>query len=106
MTALANNSIEVHSLPSPPKSKSEKTQGPVEANRLHLLDLQGHRTDVRSLSLSSNDELLASASNGEETEFHPVITVLRPSASCRITQGLERQDYCLSSYNGVWVRYM
>lgn len=38
-----------------------------EASRTYVLDLPGHRNDVRTLCLSSDDELLASGSNGQQT---------------------------------------
>ncbi|KAG5716554.1 hypothetical protein E4T56_gene16312 [Termitomyces sp. T112] len=59
MTALASNAIEVYSIPQPTKSKDIP-----DAVRSFSVDLAGHRTDVRTLSLSSDDEILASASNG------------------------------------------
>ncbi|KAG6918919.1 hypothetical protein DXG01_010574 [Tephrocybe rancida] len=59
MTALASNAIEVYNIPQPTKSKDAP-----EAVRAFSVDLPGHRTDVRTLSLSSDDEILASASNG------------------------------------------
>ena len=59
--ALSNNAIEVYDVPKYTKSK----ENPPESARLYSLDLRGHRTDVRTLSLSSDDTLLASASNGE-----------------------------------------
>ncbi|KAF7983876.1 hypothetical protein HWV62_18218 [Athelia sp. TMB] len=58
-TALASNALEVHNIPQPTKSKETP-----EATRLYTVDLPGHRTDVRTLCLSSDDLLLASASNG------------------------------------------
>ncbi|KZT24431.1 WD-repeat-containing protein [Neolentinus lepideus HHB14362 ss-1] len=58
--ALASNALEVYNIPQPTKSKDE----PPEATRMYSLDLPGHRTDVRTLSLSSDDMLLVSASNG------------------------------------------
>ncbi|KAJ7744543.1 WD-repeat-containing protein [Mycena maculata] len=58
--ALASNALEVYNVPPPTKSKEE----PSEATRLYSVDLPGHRTDVRSLCLSSDDRVLASASNG------------------------------------------
>jgi U3 small nucleolar RNA-associated protein 12 len=77
MTALANNAVEVWQLPPQPTKSSKKgkkggvedggdaTAGEeTEATRLHALELPGHRTDVRTLSLSSDDALLASGSNG------------------------------------------
>jgi U3 small nucleolar RNA-associated protein 12 len=59
--ALANNALEVYSIPQPTKSKENIS----EATRTLSLDLPGHRADVRSLCLSSDDVLLASAANGE-----------------------------------------
>ncbi|KAG8932945.1 hypothetical protein FRC02_000296 [Tulasnella sp. 418] len=61
LTALANNALEIYHIPPPKKSKDED---PLESNKLYSLDLPGHRTDIRTLCLSSNDELLASGSNG------------------------------------------
>lgn len=61
LMALASNSLEVWNIPPPVKSKNE----PAEATRVYSLDLPGHRTDVRTLCLSSDDKLLGSASNGE-----------------------------------------
>ncbi|KAL1944244.1 hypothetical protein VTO73DRAFT_3429 [Trametes versicolor] len=58
--ALASNALEVYSIPPPAKSKD----GPPEAGRVFSVDLPGHRTDVRTLCISSDDALLASASNG------------------------------------------
>ncbi|QRV72846.1 small nucleolar ribonucleoprotein complex subunit Dip2 [Ceratobasidium sp. AG-Ba] len=59
MTALASNALEVYSIPPPTKSKEQP-----EATRTFSLDLQGHRTDIRAVALSSDDQLIASASNG------------------------------------------
>lgn len=58
--ALSTNALEVYSFPPPTKSKEEAP----EASRQLSVDLPGHRTDVRTLCLSSDDMLLASASNG------------------------------------------
>ncbi|KAK4050815.1 beta transducin [Microbotryomycetes sp. JL201] len=60
MTALANNAIEVFKLPPPPSSKAPA----IDPIKLLTLDLPGHRTDIRTLSVSSDDELIASASQG------------------------------------------
>lgn len=57
--ALATNALEVYSLPPPTKG-----EGQPEATRTLSVELPGHRTDVRTLCLSSDDILLASASNG------------------------------------------
>jgi U3 small nucleolar RNA-associated protein 12 len=58
--ALAENALEVYNVPLRSHSKVVP-----EPTRVHSVDLPGHRTDVRTLSLSSDDLLLASASNGE-----------------------------------------
>ncbi|KAI5123399.1 hypothetical protein M0805_006107 [Coniferiporia weirii] len=60
LVALALNSLEVYNIPTPTKNKDELP----EASRLYSLDMPGHRADVRTLCLSSDDQLLASASNG------------------------------------------
>ncbi|THV08658.1 WD40 repeat-like protein [Dendrothele bispora CBS 962.96] len=62
LAALSSNTLEVYSVPLPSKSKDKDS--PPEASRTHSVDLPGHRTDVRTLCLSSDDQLLASASNG------------------------------------------
>uniref|UniRef100_A0A0W0FCF7 Small-subunit processome Utp12 domain-containing protein n=1 Tax=Moniliophthora roreri TaxID=221103 RepID=A0A0W0FCF7_MONRR len=59
-TALSNNAIEVYSIPLPTKSKEPLP----EPSRVYSVELPGHRADVRTLSLSSDDQLLASASSG------------------------------------------
>ncbi|KAF8640072.1 hypothetical protein AX17_001313 [Amanita inopinata Kibby_2008] len=61
LLGLSNNAIEVYKIPQPIKSKDE----PPEASRIYSVDLPGHRTDVRALCLSSDDQLLASVSNGQ-----------------------------------------
>ncbi|KAH9943346.1 WD-repeat-containing protein [Epithele typhae] len=58
--ALSSNALEVYSIPPPTKSKDD----PPEASRIFSVDIPGHRSDVRTLCLSSDDGLLASASNG------------------------------------------
>ncbi|CAE6481027.1 unnamed protein product [Rhizoctonia solani] len=59
MVALATNALEVYNIPPPVKTKEQP-----EATRTFALDLPGHRTDVRAVALSSDDQLIASASNG------------------------------------------
>ncbi|KAF9498450.1 WD-repeat-containing protein [Pleurotus eryngii] len=60
LTSLANNALEIYTIPQPTKAKGSLP----EATRTSTVDLPGHRTDVRTLSLSSDDRILASASNG------------------------------------------
>ena len=63
--ALSSNAVEVYNIPPPLKSKDEQP----DATRTYSVDLPGHRTDVRTLCLSSDDQILASASNGNYQEF-------------------------------------
>ncbi|GAA5885783.1 hypothetical protein JCM16303_006062 [Sporobolomyces ruberrimus] len=60
LAALSNNSLEVYKLPPAGSSKAPA----VEPIKLHTLDLPGHRSDVRCLAVSSDDQLIASASHG------------------------------------------
>lgn len=59
--ALSDNVIEVYNAPLP-KKKSEEQE---EATRLSSIDMHGHRSDIRALSLSSDDDLLASISQSK-----------------------------------------
>ncbi len=91
--ALSNDALEVYNIPKYTKSKED----PPESARLYSLDLPGHRTDVRTLSLSSDDTLLASASNGEwsPTNIEDVTNTFR------FTQNLEYANNILHSYVGM-----
>ncbi|GAA6013590.1 hypothetical protein JCM10207_004784 [Rhodosporidiobolus poonsookiae] len=60
LAALSNNSLEVYHLPPPASSKAPA----VEPTKLLTLDLPGHRSDVRCLAVSSDDQLIASAAQG------------------------------------------
>ena len=62
--AETNNQLEVWSIPIKPKEKSSKSSEPPEYSRLYSVEMPGHRADVRALALSSDDRMLASASNG------------------------------------------
>lgn len=66
MAALSNNALEVYSLPAQPvkSKKGEDDAQSTEATRQYALELPGHRTDIRTLALSSDDALLASGANG------------------------------------------
>lgn len=63
LVASTNNQLETYSIATQPPNKS--TRDSPEYNRTLSLDLPGHRTDIRTLSLSSDDRMLASASNGQ-----------------------------------------
>ncbi|KAL9126157.1 MAG: hypothetical protein Q9217_004753 [Psora testacea] len=59
-----NNQVELWSVPTKAKAKSLKSDEPLDYTRSFSVDMPGHRTDVRALELSSDDRMLASASNG------------------------------------------
>ncbi|RKP12799.1 WD40-repeat-containing domain protein [Piptocephalis cylindrospora] len=61
MLSLSNNSLEVWKVSGPSK---DKAVGTPEPERLHVLDAQGHRSDIRCVALSQDNELLVSASHG------------------------------------------
>lgn len=63
LLATTNNQLELFDVPLKPKETSKSTD-PLEYNRMFGVDGPGHRTDIRSLALSSDDRMLASASNG------------------------------------------
>ncbi|PFH51427.1 hypothetical protein AMATHDRAFT_74976 [Amanita thiersii Skay4041] len=78
LLALSNNAVEVYGIPQPTKSKDE----PPEASRIYSVDIPGHRTDVRALSLSSDDQLLASASNGQLKVWNMKTTMCIRTMEC------------------------
>ncbi|KAF4943801.1 hypothetical protein F66182_18712, partial [Fusarium sp. NRRL 66182] len=63
LTATTNNEIETYRVVAAGKKRTNDTEE-VEYSRNFAVDLPGHRTDIRSLALSSDDRMLASASNG------------------------------------------
>lgn len=62
LTATTNNQLEVYNVVTAEKKKKEQEE--IDYNRTLSVELPGHRTDVRSLALSSDDRMLSSASNG------------------------------------------
>lgn len=63
LVSTTNNLLEVYNVELPGKGKATR-EAPPEYERTYAVDLPGHRTDIRSLSLSTDDRMLASASNG------------------------------------------
>ncbi|KAI9803495.1 MAG: hypothetical protein M1825_001838 [Sarcosagium campestre] len=59
-----NNQLELYKLTAKDTHKKNKSEGEPEYTRIFGVDMPGHRTDIRSLSLSSDDKMLASASSG------------------------------------------
>ncbi|BEJ00040.1 hypothetical protein CcaverHIS631_0410820 [Cutaneotrichosporon cavernicola] len=66
LLALANNSLESYSVPSPQGAKKSKLAdgNAPEPAKVHSVELAGHRQDVRALAVSSDDQVLASAASG------------------------------------------
>lgn len=62
LVGCTNNLLELYGVVGRDKLKS-KTEVP-DYNRTLAVELPGHRTDVRALSISSDDKMLASAANG------------------------------------------
>ncbi|KZF25906.1 putative small nucleolar ribonucleo protein complex subunit Dip2 [Xylona heveae TC161] len=64
LVAATNNQLEVYSVDVRDKSKKTKDEEMADYNRVFAVDMPGHRTDIRTLALSSDDRMLASASTG------------------------------------------
>ncbi|RPB14395.1 WD40 repeat-like protein [Morchella conica CCBAS932] len=65
LVACTNNTLEFYDIPKPSRKEGKKEAAEVpEYNKVYTVELPGHRTDIRSLSLSSDDRMLASASSG------------------------------------------
>ena len=64
LAATTNNQLEIYDIPAKQKEKRFKSDEPHDYNRVFSVDMPGHRTDIRSVALSSDDRMLASASNG------------------------------------------
>ena len=74
LCALTTNSAEIHSIPSPPRTKAEKQSVAIEASVSHVLELPGHRSDIRAVALSSDDTLLASVCGSGQLKIWNVRT--------------------------------
>ncbi|RCK63383.1 U3 small nucleolar RNA-associated protein 12 [Candida viswanathii] len=65
LVSLNNNSIEYDTIPVPETPKKAQPTD-LHSVKLHSIDLLGHRTDIRAMDISPQDnKLLATASNGE-----------------------------------------
>ncbi|KAJ3948248.1 beta transducin [Colletotrichum fioriniae] len=63
LAGTTNNQLEYYSIPTKEGSKSKKEDVP-DYTRSLAVELPGHRTDIRAVSLSSDDKMLATAANG------------------------------------------
>lgn len=64
LVATNNNQLEIYDVPTKEKSKKSTAEEMPDYTRSLAVDLPGHRADIRALALSSDDRMLASASNG------------------------------------------
>ena len=64
LVGTTNNQLEYYTVPSKEKSERKSKDDIPDYTRSLSVELPGHRTDIRALSLSSDDKMLASASNG------------------------------------------
>lgn len=88
--------MEVYTIPQPSKSIDVP-----EAVRIYSVDIPGHRTDVRTLSLSSDDQILASASNGGLGYLS--VNFVTFDGICRLPQNLEHKNYSLYQDYRMWI---
>ncbi|EIW66132.1 hypothetical protein TREMEDRAFT_72445 [Tremella mesenterica DSM 1558] len=64
LVQLSNNSLETYTLPLPSSSSRKLKNQSTEPIKTHSLELPGHRQDPRTLCISSDDQVIASASSG------------------------------------------
>ena len=64
LVATTNNQLEYYTIPLKEKSERKKKEDIPDYTRALAVELPGHRADIRALSLSSDDKMLASAANG------------------------------------------
>lgn len=64
LVATTNNQIEYYSVPNKNKAERKKKDDIPDYTRALSVELPGHRADIRALSLSSDDKMLASVANG------------------------------------------
>ncbi|ELR03168.1 hypothetical protein VC83_04828 [Pseudogymnoascus destructans] len=62
LVSTTNNQLEIYKVPT--KEKKAQAEGMPDYTRAFSVDQPGHRVDIRALALSSDDRMLASASNG------------------------------------------
>ena len=64
LVSTTNNQLEVYSVETREKARKANSDEAPSYSRTLAVDLPGHRADIRALSLSSDDRMLATASNG------------------------------------------
>ncbi|KAK0392785.1 hypothetical protein NLU13_2280 [Sarocladium strictum] len=64
LVGTTNNQLEYYNVPLKEKSSSRTKEDIPDYTKSLSVELAGHRSDIRALSISSDDRMLASASNG------------------------------------------
>jgi U3 small nucleolar RNA-associated protein 12 len=64
LAATTNNQLEVYSIPLMDKAQKMRSDELPDYSKAVSVEIAGHRADIRALALSSDDRMLASASNG------------------------------------------
>ncbi|KAL2757434.1 hypothetical protein ACRALDRAFT_1039730 [Sodiomyces alcalophilus JCM 7366] len=64
VVGTTNNQLEYYTIPTKERGSKSKKDDVPDYTRSLAVELPGHRTDVRSVSLSSDDKMLATAANG------------------------------------------
>ncbi|KAF5125341.1 U3 small nucleolar RNA-associated protein 12 [Metarhizium anisopliae] len=64
LVSTTNNQLEYYSIPHKERMERKKKDDIPDYTRGLAVELPGHRADIRALSLSSDDKMLASAANG------------------------------------------
>lgn len=64
LAATTNNQLELYDITGKEKSSKSKKEDAPDYTKSLSVELPGHRADIRALSLSSDDKMLASAANG------------------------------------------
>ncbi|RKU43784.1 hypothetical protein DL546_004820 [Coniochaeta pulveracea] len=65
LVGSTNNQLELFTIQTKDKGSKAKKDDAPDYTRGLAVELPGHRTDIRSISISSDDKMLASASNGQ-----------------------------------------
>ncbi|KAK3363074.1 hypothetical protein B0T25DRAFT_29449 [Lasiosphaeria hispida] len=64
LVGSTNNLLELYTIVGKGKDKTKSKAEAPDYNKALAVELPGHRTDIRSLAISSDDKMLASAANG------------------------------------------
>ncbi|KAL7420607.1 beta transducin [Cryptotrichosporon argae] len=86
LLALSNNSLETYTIPTPltsTRKASKLADGTApEPSKTHSIELPGHRQDIRALCVSSDDQVIASASSGTLKVWNARTTACLRTVEC------------------------